>query len=160
LLFDVVWLSAVWGRDDWLWLTLLLVVALYASTWRFLWARRLELLVLVAVGLAGEYLVVALGVLSFTGTDALPMWLLLLWLGFAGMSLVVFTWLGRRYWLAALAGLIFGPITYLAGIGFGAAEALVDKFWVGVSYSLLWACLMMLVVYLIQRSQNKEQRYV
>lgn len=158
--FDLVWFLAVWGREDWLWLTALCVALLYASAWRYLWARRIQLGALIVVGLAAEYLIVATGVLSFTGTDHLPGWLILLWLGFAAMALVVFTWLHQRYILAFIAGVVFGPITYFAGVGLGAATLEAAPIVVGISYSLMWGLLMLLVVKLIAQCANKEQRYV
>lgn len=156
----MVWFVAVWGREDWLWLTALSVLVLYATAWRYLWARRSSLLLLVTVGLLAEYAVVRAGVLSFTGTEHLPMWLVLLWLGFAAMALVVFSWLRGRYILAAVAGLVFGPITYFAGVGLGAASLGISPLGVGVTYSLVWAWLMILVVRLLKRDEDKEQRFV
>ena len=156
----MVWFLAVWGRAEWLWLTALTVFALYASAWRYLWARKSALLILIMVGLLAEYLVVAAGVISFTGTDHLPPWLILLWFGFAAMALVVFTWLHQRYVLAFVAGVIFGPITYFAGVGLGAAELQSSALVAGVTYSSMWALLMLLVVRLIALTAHKEQRYV
>ena len=158
--FDLVWFLAVWGREDWLWLTALSVALLYVTAWRYLWARRIQLALLIGVGLLAEYLVVSAGILSFTGTDYLPHWLILLWFGFWAMALVVFTWLQNRYWLALIAGLIFGPITYFAGVRLGAASMETSFIWVGFSYSLMWGLLMLLVVKLIGQSADKEQRYV
>ncbi|WP_157983229.1 DUF2878 domain-containing protein [Aliidiomarina maris] len=158
--FDLVWFLAVWGREDWLWLTALSVVALYASAWRYLWARRYMLITLIGVGLLAEYLMVAMGAIRFTGTDLLPAWLILLWLGFAAMALVVFTWLKGRYVLAFIAGVIFGPITYFAGVGLGAAERLTSPMLMAVGYSLIWGLLMLLVVRMVALGQDKEQRYV
>ncbi|RUO31685.1 hypothetical protein CWE12_01425 [Aliidiomarina sedimenti] len=159
-LFDLIWFLAVWGREQWLWLTIGLVVVLYLSAWRYLWARRRTLALYIVLGLAAEYLVVQAGIISFTGTDHLPWWLVVLWFGFAAMAMVVFTWLRERYVLAAIAGLVFGPVTYFAGVGLGAAQLEVDAFWVGVTYSLVWALLMMVLVYLLARDTDKEQRYV
>ncbi|WP_157982790.1 DUF2878 domain-containing protein [Aliidiomarina minuta] len=148
-------MSAVWGREDWLWATSLMVVVLYASAYKYLWQQRKALLVIITVGLIAEYLVVALGLITFTGTDYLPVWLVLLWVGFSAMALVVFGWLGQRYWLAAVAGIIFGPITYFAGVRLGAAEMLTNPWLVGTAYSFIWALLMMLILYFIN-SANKE----
>lgn len=138
-----------------MWATLLMVIVLYASAYSYLWQQRKSLLILVVVGLLAEYLVVAAGVITFTGTDYLPWWLVLLWVGFSAMALVVFGWLGRRYWLAGLAGIIFGPVTYFAGVRLGAAELLVNPWIAGAVYSFIWACLMMLILYLIN-STSKE----
>lgn len=132
-----------------------MVVVLYGSAYRYLWQQRKSVLILIGAGLVAEYLVVAAGLITFTGTDHLPWWLVLLWVGFSGMSLVVFGWLGQRYWLAGLAGIIFGPVTYFAGVRLGAAEMLVDPWIVGAVYSFMWALLMILILYLIN-SASKE----
>lgn len=154
------WFLAVWGRSEWLWLTFICVAVLYLSAWRYLWARRIPLLILISVGLLAEYMVIRAGVISFTGTEHLPMWLVLLWFGFAAMALVVFTWLHQRYLLALVAGIVFGPITYFAGVGLGAAELQSSALVAGITYSSMWALLMLLVVKLIATSADKEQRYV
>lgn len=145
----------MWGRNEWLWATLLMVAVLYISAWSYLWQRRGALILLLAVGLLAEYAIVAAGLLSFTGTDHLPYWLIVLWLGFSAMSLVVFGWIGRRYWLGFIAGAVFGPVTYFAGVGLGAATLEASPWLVGASYSTMWALIMVLILYLIQR--NREE---
>ena len=148
-MFDLIWLAAVWGRDPWLWLTCLGVGLLYMSAWRYLWVRRMQLATLIVVGLVAEYFMVAIGILKFTGTDYLPIWLVLLWFGFAAMALVVFTWLQKRYWLGVLAGLVFGPVTYFAGVRLDAAILQVSPFIAAVGYALMWWLIMLLVIRLL-----------
>ncbi|MCC5854960.1 MAG: DUF2878 domain-containing protein [Idiomarina sp.] len=153
IVFDIVWLAAVWGRDTWLLLTLVLVAFLYAVSWRSLWPQRYKLLLLAIVGLILEYVVVSVGVLNFTGTTALPAWLYLLWIGFVAMAFVAMDWLAGRYFYAALFGLIFGPITYIAGVRFGAAERLVELPWMIGAYAVMWGAIMVLFSYLVKPSQ-------
>lgn len=136
-----------------------MVAVLYISAWGYLWQRRGALLLLLVVGLLAELFIVVAGLLSFTGTDYLPYWLVVLWVGFSAMSLVVFGWIGRRYWLGFIAGAVFGPVTYFAGVGLGAATLQAPPWLVGASYSTMWACIMVLILYLIQRTQ-KEPAHV
>ncbi|RUO22668.1 hypothetical protein CWE08_03725 [Aliidiomarina iranensis] len=149
VIFDFVWLSAVLGREQWIWLTALLILLMFAATPKLLWERRYAFLLVLTAGLAAELLTVLTGVISFTGTNGLPPWLILLWVGFTGMSLIVFDWLRGKALLGALFGAIFGPITYFAGTRINAAEILVS-FPVAVAvYATMWALLMVLVAKLV-----------
>lgn len=160
VLFDLLWFSTVWGRENWTGLSLLLVVMLYASAWRYLWARRNAVVLLAGCGLLAELLMVTSGIIRFSGSSLLPAWLILLWLGFVAMALVVFTLFQRRYLLSGLAGMIMGPLTYLTGIGLGAAQASIDLWLLAIIYGAFWAVLMVLIVWLIEKSAAQEQRYV
>lgn len=149
-LFDLVWISAVAGRSEWLLATLLLVglqVALAIRSSAFSW--RLYAL-FVALGLALEATVVGVGILTFDG-GFLPSWLILLWLGFAGMLMNTLSDLaGRPVW-AALLGIASGPLTYAIGIRLGAAELLRAEWLLWVVYAVLWAIYMVVFAVLMQR---------
>lgn len=148
IVFDIVWFAAVAGRESWLWLTVPLVVTLYAVNWKPLLLKRKALLFFILVGLAAEWIVVELGVLQFTGASMLPSWLVWLWLGFAAMAFTAMDWMGGRYLACAIFGLVFGPITYLAGVGFGAAERLSSMPVLVFTYAVMWGLLMLLFCYL------------
>ncbi|CUS48902.1 MAG: membrane protein of unknown function DUF2878 [Idiomarinaceae bacterium HL-53] len=151
-LFDIVWFVAVWGRETYLPLTILFVVLLYAANYKTLWPKRLGLLILIAAGLALETLMVSLGVLQFTNANILPEWLFWLWLGFGAMAFSAMDWLAGRYALAWIFGLVFGPITYLAGVRFEAAEITSSFTLLVVGYGVMWGVLMHLLSYLLQRN--------
>lgn len=155
ILFDFVWLAAVWGRQDWLWLTALLLLVMAGLSWRVLQPQAGTWLLLVGAGLVLEVLVLSLNVLTFAG-GWLPVWLLLLWLGFPAMALVVLDWLKGRYWLAALFGGVAGPFTYLVGARLGAAELHWPEPAVTALYGLLWAGYMVLFAWLKRRQQQLE----
>lgn len=157
MLFDALWFSTVWGRENWTGLSLLLVIMLYASTWRYLWHRRNAIALLTGCGLLAELVMVLSGAISFSGSNLLPVWLILLWLGFTAMALVVFPLFQQRYLLAALAGMIMGPVTYLAGIGLGAAQTSISLWWLAGIYGVLWAALMVLIVWLFGKYATQEQ---
>ncbi|RUO36591.1 DUF2878 domain-containing protein [Aliidiomarina sanyensis] len=147
VVFDFIWLSAVLGRNDWFWVTALLIALMFAATPRPLWLQRKSFLIIFAAGIMVEWATVLGGVITFTDTSGVPAWLYLLWIGFTGMALVVFDWLHRRLVLALLAGAIFGPITYLAGARFGAAELHFELPITIAIYATAWALLMVLIAF-------------
>lgn len=153
VLFDVLWFSSVYGREQWLWLSGLLTLLLFAAGWQQLWPRRYAVMALAAAGLLAEYLMVSSGQISFSGSQLLPNWLVLLWLGFAAMAFVLFSsLLHQRYLIAAVAGIVFGPVTYLAGLGFGATSTVVSYWQLAGGYAVVWLLLMMLFVWLADKT--------
>lgn len=149
VIFDFVWLSAVLGREQWIWLSGFLILLMFAATPKLLWQRRYAFLILLFAGLLAEFLTVYTGVISFTGTNWLPPWLILLWVGFTGMALIVFDWLRGKALLAALLGAVFGPITYFAGTRIDAAEILIGFPYAVAVYAVMWGLLMILVAKLV-----------
>lgn len=149
-IFDFVWLAAVLGRESWLWLTFLLIFLMFAATPKILWRQRWQLMGLVVLGCLLELATVTFGVIRFTGTDWIPLWLILLWVGFSGMALVVFDYLRKRFVIAAVLGAIFGPITYFAGERLGAAELQVNFLPALVVYSLFWSVMMVIIAAIVQ----------
>lgn len=157
-IFDFVWLAAVLGRERWLWMTALLIALMFAATPKLLWRQRWSLLFLVVLGCLIELATVKFGVIRFTGTDWIPLWLILLWVGFSGMALVVFDYLNRRFVIAGLLGAIFGPITYFAGERLGAAELQINFLPALVVYSLFW-CVMMVIIAAIVVPLNTTSKH-
>lgn len=142
VLFDLVWFLAVWGRTELIVLTLICVVLLYLMNGKRLWQQRLYIALFIMLGLLAEFALVALGILSFTQANFLPLWLVVLWIGFAATAFTSMDWMARRYAIATIFGVVFGPVTYLAGIKFGAAELIVGKGLMLASYGIMWALLM------------------
>jgi len=77
-----------------------------------------------------------------------PFWIVFMWPLFASTLNASLGWLRRSYWLAALMGAIFGPLSYLAGDGLGAI-ALNPPAPVGVSaLALIWGMVVPALVWL------------
>lgn len=77
-----------------------------------------------AIGITLDSLNANLGVLIFDDLIAgvlAPIWIIALWVQFATLLHFCMHWLSRRYLLAALLGLIGGPLSFLAGERMGAA---------------------------------------
>jgi len=152
LLFDLVWLSAVAGRESWVIATVVLVAAQIALATRSARWSWLQFAVLTFIGLGLELLVGLLGLIQFTG-GLLPPWLILLWLGYVAMAITALDWLAEKMWLAILLGLVFGPVTYIAGTKIGAAEAPYGALPMGIAYAIGWALYMAVFVL---RMRNKK----
>ena len=67
------------------------------------------------------------GILRYQGTyfaDTImaPLWITAMWCGFSATINHSLSWLRNRYISSAVLGLIFGPLSYIAGAKFGAIE--------------------------------------
>lgn len=155
VLFNGIWFSAVVGRNDYLWLTVALVliqivysIGVGSVHWTLI-AR------LFGVGLLLEAIAISLGNIHFVG-GYFPLWLALLWLGFSAMAPVALDWLARKTWLALLAGLVSGPVTYITGVELGAAA--IDSLLVTVvTYAVVWSLMMAYFVYLMNTNANERK---
>lgn len=82
------------------------------------------LLSALGIGLVADSLHARFGILVFRGHEAgelAPVWILALWLQFGTVLHFCMRWLSGRYLLAAVLGLVGGPLTFLAGERLGAA---------------------------------------
>ncbi|MTI13661.1 DUF2878 domain-containing protein [Sansalvadorimonas verongulae] len=123
--FYLIWLSAVWGRGDFLPLTLALLV-LHG----YLHRKQATEFLLIA-GVAGTGITIDQGLFwagfylfpdSPPDAMVLPSWLLLLWFGFAATLRHSLSFLSSPPFLAALFGAIGGPSSYFAGVQLGAVD--------------------------------------
>lgn len=101
---------------------------------------RRALLYVAVVGLLGYGVDLALqaaGYIRFAHNTVLgPLWLLVLWIGFAD---VIWHLLHRipKWWLQAILGAISGPFSYITGAALGAAEPMTIN---GiVAFAIWWA---------------------
>ncbi|MDX1301444.1 DUF2878 domain-containing protein [Photobacterium sp.] len=109
--FNLYWLLAVWGQFDYIWL---LIVMLIGCWWTFRGSWRFAIIAGIT-GISMDMLLSYFGVYQFAG-NALPLWLILLWLGFSS-----FVWLVRKViqnyppYVLVIIGSIGGMISYWAG---------------------------------------------
>ena len=155
VLFNGIWFSAVVGRNDYLWLTIALVLVQVVYSQRIGKVHWTLVARLFAVGLLLEAISISLGVIDFVG-GYFPLWLALLWLGFAAMAPVALDWLAKKTWLALLAGAVSGPITYITGVEFGAA-AIESTVITVVTYAIVWSLMMGYFVYLMTSKINERK---
>lgn len=105
----------------------------------------------------------ALGVFSFKSDPDwplwLPAWIFVIWAQFATLFRYALYWLRGRYLLAALFGLLGGPLAYAGGVRLGAAQFGADLSFSLVSLALVWACVTPLLVWLSARFSSREGHY-
>lgn len=112
------------------------------------------LALVVLIGAVWDSLLVALGWISYpSGTllsGAAPHWIVALWALFATSLNVSMRWLKGRLALAALLGMVCGPLSYWAAVRLGAVD-LVRPTSAIVALSLGWFLIMPMLMLLSQR---------
>ena len=81
------------------------------------------LLAAAGIGIVVDTLHAGFGILGFRGHEAgtlAPLWIIALWIQFGTTLHFCLRWLSRRYALAAVLGLIGGPVAFLGGERLGA----------------------------------------
>jgi len=144
LLFQLGWFACVAGGNRGALLSVAIVLPLQAVL-----VPRMPREWIAALGMACAGLLVdlgwqALGVLRFerAPVGVVPPWLALVWLLFAlalGRSLA---WLQGRVLLAAVAGAVAGPLSYLAGLGLGAARSDLPSWQLALLMAASWSLLL------------------
>lgn len=74
-----------------------------------------------------------------------PPWLTALWPSFATMLIGALSWLALRWWLAALFGLVGGPLAYLGGARLGALSFPLGDVAGLLAVGVAWASAMVLL---------------
>tara|TARA_R110002124_G_scaffold116513_1_gene273064 strand:- start:1978 stop:2559 length:582 start_codon:yes stop_codon:yes gene_type:complete len=115
------WLSVLLGNSAVPVVLLLLVLHLTFHRQPLLEAR--VLLVCAILGFTVDALLTLGGVFIFNqGSSLPPVWLVLLWLGFAATLRQCLRFFSRRHLLSAVVGSVAGTLTYWAAINLGAAD--------------------------------------
>jgi len=132
---------------------LVVLVLLGLHLWRDP-APMSELHLVLSVGLFGgviDSVLGFLGVLQFhdsvLATWLCPAWLVAIWMIFSSTLRNSLGWLAGRYWIAAVLGGIFGPVSYYAGQKFGSLGLGGNVQFAVATLSVLWAVLMPVLVW-------------
>jgi hypothetical protein len=161
LAFNLLWLSCVVGQNPYMWLAAPL---LFAYLW-FLVSNNMislsSLLVPAAIGIGVDIILTLAGVFKFQEAFfIIPVWLVVLWLGFAAtlsQSLSIF---GKKKWLAACAGAVSFPLNYGVGEKLGAVVFGETYLTSMIILAVLWAVLLPLCFYIsegvVQPKQGDE----
>jgi hypothetical protein len=140
------------------WLGAGIALALVAIHLLLVKDRSQEIRLLLVAGLLGTTLDTVqgwLGIVVFRSgylVDWLcPVWIMVLWVQFATLLHFCLRWLSGRYGLAALFGMVGGPIAFYAGARLGAAE-LQPTLWIALgAFALEWALAMPVLLWLAGR---------
>ena len=117
-IFQIGWAVCVLGGDLFAIAYTMLAIFLHHhfvvesnSEWRLI-------LIITVVGCIWDFLMVQIGMITYTGAGLLgiPVWLICLWILFATTFMHALGWLGRYLWVAGLLGAVFGPASYWFGV--------------------------------------------
>ncbi|MEQ8312799.1 MAG: DUF2878 domain-containing protein [Gammaproteobacteria bacterium] len=121
--FNLVWIGCVVGGNRWLWLVAPLTLAYLAT---LLLQRKVQVQQIVLPALLGIFVD---SVLTLTGIfyfdhsmRVIPLWLVVLWFGFASTLSQSLEIVGSNKWLAAALGALVFPFNYAVGEGLGAVD--------------------------------------
>jgi len=157
LAFQIGWLSSVYGGAQQMpWLGPIAVAIALTLHFRVAKWPLAELALILSCALIGCFFdsaLVAFGWVQYSSgvfsEFAAPYWIITMWMLFATTLNVSMRWMRGKNWLAALFGLIGGPLTYLAGQKLGGI-ILVDQFAALVALGLGWAVMMPLLMRLAE----------
>ena len=129
-------------------------------------SRRNEALLMIVACLLGvvvDSIQQGLGLFTFTRDPAwpfwLPLWVFVIWAQFATLFHYGLHWLSGRYLLAAILGLVGGPLAYWAGIRAGAASFGDNPLLTVMTLAMVWAMVTPLLCRLSDVLDIKEGRY-
>lgn len=163
ILLQLLWPVAVLGAvQGWRWESALVVAAMPVWTaLRGLPVRR-DLRMLfsgLAIGVVFELVLVGLGLIEYRlmpGPGRVPLWILMLWAGFALNFNHCLAWLQRRWWLGAGLGAFGGPASVLVGASLGAASLPAGVLPLVVFYGGCWALVVPLLGWLARYYHERE----
>lgn len=155
LFFNVIWFSSVIGGLEWLWISVpTLVIYLLANfpTPKIFLSR---VALPAGIGIAIDALLIQFEVFVFPEAATwMPVWLIVLWIGFATTltkSLAIFA----RHWGFAIAAGMFGfPFSYLAAYRLGAVDFIFNPLLVALLLSGIWA-FMLPALFWISKKEDK-----
>lgn len=156
--FQIGWFSVVIsaGRNaPWVGtLAIAAVILLHLSRAKRPTAELTLILVCGAIGAVWDSILVYVGWIAYpSGTfiaNAAPYWIIAMWMLFATTLNVSLRWLKSSRILAALTGLVGGPMSYYTGAKLGGV-VLVDPFAALTALGLGWALLMPVLLFLADR---------
>ena len=154
---QVGWLACVWGAaNDMFWFGPLLV-SLHLGIHLF-WSdsRRREVIFISVVTLFGlmvDSLQKVTGLVEYNADFPTlpwlaPIWIIAMWSLFATSLNTSLKWLNRSYALAALLGIIFGPLNYRAGVALGAASFPLQDWITFGSLAVIWGITLPLLIWI------------
>lgn len=141
--YQGVWFTAILGREDYEWLlaALIAVHLLMCPDWR----KETRLMAMcAALGIAADSALTLNGLYIFDPAPEvmpIPLWLMGLWLGFAGTLNHSLSYLVARPKLASVAALVAAPFSYFAGARFGAVTFALDPLPTAMTIGITWAFL-------------------
>ena len=127
--FQLSWWGCVLGvKYDMVYLGPVLMATFLILHFTYISSNYSEIKLIILFGLAGTLIDTSIAffrVLEYNGTytqDTLiaPLWITSMWCGFSATVNHSLAWLKKRYFASIVLGAFSGPLSYLAGVKFGA----------------------------------------
>ncbi len=154
LLFQIIWAISVFGKNDWIPVTLLLLALHFMLSP----SQKKDLFTVLFVGAIGVLVDSALTgfkVFVFPHDFLIPAWLVVLWAAFALTLNHSFDWLTRsRSILQAVLGGVGGAFSYWMGYQFGAVDFSFSEVITCFILLLTWSILFPLFCFYVKRYAN------
>lgn len=151
--FQVVWFVSAYWHNNYAALASvgLLAWLFYFENWSK--ARLKITLQIASIGILTDSLLVYLGVLQFEQSMLIiPFWFVMLWVLFATTCSMSLLWMIKKPVIAIIAGAVFGPLSYWAGMKFDAMFISGAEGFLAIA--IAWASMMWLFSYLYHQSQT------
>lgn len=166
-LYQLGWFCCVWGAAQGYFFLGALVALFLAALHLFLaGSRKSESLLMLGACLLGAVVdsaQQALGLITFKTDPAwplwLPLWVFVIWIQFATLFRYALFWLARRYLLAAVFGLLGGPLAYWSGVRLGAATFGGTPVLSLACLAVIWALMMPALLWLSRHLGDDEGTY-
>lgn len=167
VLYQIGWASCVLGSSwDYPFLGSFLGVMMLVIHLMLAEMRRAEVVLICCVCLIGiivDSSQQSLGFFSLKTSPVwpfwLPMWMLVIWAQFATTLRFALYWLAGHYVLAALFGMVGGPLAYWGGVRLGAAQFGENTLFSLATLSLVWGLLTPLLFWISVKLDPREGRY-
>ncbi len=151
--FQCIWFIAILGREQTQWplLALLLIHLAWCKDWK---VEAKLMLLCASVGVVLDSLFTWQGVFKFAEPTILlpiPIWLIAIWLAFAGTLRHSLGYLLEKPVLAALCAGISAPLSYLAGMRLDAVDFGLNPLTTISLIAVAWVGVMPLLIYISNR---------
>lgn len=153
--FNLLWLGCVAGGNALLWLTGPVVIIYLALLLKTHTVTLSQLTLAAALGISVDALLTMAGFFNFNSTGwPIPLWLMLLWLAFVSTLPLSLAFLAKYKAAPVLAGAIGFPFSYAMGERLGAVTFGVGFLEALVLLSIIWAVMLPVMVYFVQRAKG------
>lgn len=152
--YQLVWFGAVLGGQQY-------VVALFALVLLHVYlssGRREEMIVMgscASIGIIADSLLTYFGFFEFSHSSVvIPLWLVALWLSFAGTFRLALSYFMKRPPLAMAAAVVGAPLSYLAAARLGAVSYPYGYLTTAVVLAVVWFILMNIFIRIVSAVES------
>ncbi|MFK7853697.1 MAG: DUF2878 domain-containing protein [Granulosicoccus sp.] len=158
--YQLIWFGAVLGGQQYVvGLFALVLLHLYLSS-----GRREEMIVMgscASIGIMTDSLLTYFGLFEFSHSPVvIPLWLVVLWLGFAGTFRLALSYFMKRPPLAIAAAVVGAPLSYLAAARLGAVTYPYGYLTTAAVLAAVWFILMNIFLRIVSSVESSAQKRI